>query len=107
MKKDRSNRIPVEINAEVSSNEIRHEGIIENLSEEGICMRITPTKTLKDFTTGIKLDLKFQLPSGETLNLFCKKKWSYKITSRSLMKRIGMEIIDPPTKYRDFITALQ
>jgi hypothetical protein len=107
MEKNRSYRIPVEINAEVSSNKIMHEGIIENLSEEGLCMRITPTKTTKDFTTGIRLDLRFQLPSGETLMLFCKKRWSYRITPRSLIKRVGMEIIDPPVKYKDFVSALQ
>jgi hypothetical protein len=104
---DRSQRFPVEINAEIVSENLRHEGIIENLSEKGVCLRITPTKTLRDFTPGIRLDLKFQLPTGKKLSLYCKKKWSYKITPRSLMKRIGVELIDPPSEYKDFLATLK
>jgi hypothetical protein len=70
-------------------------------------MRIIPTRTLRDFATGIKLDLTFQIPSGETLNLYCRKIWSFRITPRSLIKRIGMEIIDPPVEYREFLTSLE
>ncbi|TNF56880.1 PilZ domain-containing protein [bacterium] len=107
MAKERTFRIPVEIDAEITLDETSHTGIIENLSEEGLCVRITPSKSSRDLTAGKKFDLKFQLPSGETLNLFCRKIWSFKITRRSLMKRVGMKIINPPVKYKQFITTLE
>jgi hypothetical protein len=105
--KERTFRIPVEIDAEITLDETRHAGIIENLSEEGLCIRVTPPKTSRDLTAGKKFDLKFQLPSGETLNLYCRKIWSFKITPRSLIRRFGMKIIDPPVKYKQFITTLE
>jgi hypothetical protein len=54
--------------------------------------------------------LKFQIPSGETLNLNCEVIWLYtKKTPPPGFKQnnIGMEIIDPPLKYKEFFKTLQ
>ncbi len=87
--------------------------VIENISEYGISMRTT-----KDFTPGKTLKLKFQLPSGEKLNLHCKIIWSHKTPPHGLTKSMGidppseytamgLEIIRPPLKYKKFFKTLQ
>lgn len=107
MNTSRIKRIPVELKAEFVAGFTRHEGVIENVSRNGLCMKIIQASADIEVAPDSKLDLTFQLPTGKKMNLNCKKVWSYKITSRSLIKRIGMEIIDPPSQYKRFLTTLQ
>jgi hypothetical protein len=107
MGKRRSERKIVRLKAERISGDENHAVFIENLSEEGIYMITAPAKTSMDFTPGTKLELKFQLPSGETLNLRCKVIWSCKTPPDGLTNSVGMEIIAPPLKYKEFIKTLQ
>lgn len=106
MERRRSKRILVSLKAELISGDVSYAGIIENLSEEGIYMRTLPTKAATDFTPETKHELKFQLPSGETINLHCKVKWSYKTPPHGLTNSVGMEIIDPPPEYKEFLKTL-
>lgn len=96
MEKRLSKRIIIGLKAEIISGDIICEGVIENLSEAGIYVITAPTKTEIDFAPGTILEVKFQFLSGETLNLQCEVKWSYKTPPHSLTNRIGMKIIDPP-----------
>jgi hypothetical protein len=108
MEKRRSKRKIVRLKAERISGNKNHAVFIENLSEEGIYMITAPAKTSMDFTPGTKLELKFQFPSGDTLNLRCKVIWSYKKTPPDgLTNSVGMEIIAPPLKYKEFVKTLQ
>jgi len=102
----RSKRKIVSLEARLVSGGVRLAGVIENLSEEGIYMRTAPTKSVIDFSPGTPLELSFQLPSGEMLNLHCNVKWAYKTLPHGLTNSIGMEIINPPQKYKEFLKSL-
>ncbi len=101
-----SNRIPVKFEAELISNGIRYDGVIENLSEDCIYIRTLPKKTAVDFPPETTLELEFQLPSGETLNLHCKVIWSNKTTPNGLTNNLGLEIIEIPLTYEEFFKTL-
>ncbi len=101
MGKRLSKRIIIGLKAEIISGDIICEGVIENLSEAGIYVITAPTKTEIDFAPGTILEVKFQFLSGETLNLHCEVKWSYKTPPHGLTNRIGMKIIDPPWDMSD------
>ncbi len=97
MDKRRSNRIITRLKAVLIAYGIHYEGIIENISEEGLYMRTLPTDTPGCFVTGTPVELKFQRSEGEPLDLHlsCKIIWSYKTPPYGLTDSIGLEIVDP------------
>ncbi len=107
MEKRRSKRIKVNLKAERISGNEKNGVYIEDISENGIHMITTPSSAHEKYTPGTDIDLKFQLSSGETLNLHCKVRWAHsKIPPNGLTDSIGLEIIDPPPKYIEFVKAL-
>src|SRR4030067_1634712 len=107
MEKRRSKRVIVSLKAELISDGTSYTGFIENLSENGLFVTTTPTKTAIVFTPETRCEIKFQLPSGETLNLPCKIIWAYRTPPHGITNSIGLEIIDPHPKYREFLKTLQ
>lgn len=108
MEKRRFKRIKVKLKAERISGDEKYGVLIEDISENGIHIITTPSNTHKKYTPGTDIDLKFLLISGETLNLHCKVIWAHsKIPPDGLTDSIGMEIIDPPPKYIEFVKALR
>ncbi len=95
-------RIPVELEAELILNSKRYEGVIENISEEGVYMKIPSEKMPADLAPGSELELEFELPSDETLTLNCKLMWSDNTQPDSSSNNIGLEITDLPQEYEDF-----
>jgi hypothetical protein len=107
MEKRSSKRIKVNLKAERISGNEKYGVFIENISENGIHMITTPSSAHEKYTHGTDIDLKFHFSSGETLNLHCKVRWAHlKIPPDGLTDSIGMEIIDPPLKYIEFVKAL-
>ena len=107
MEKRRTKRIKVHLKAERISGNEKYGVFIENISEHGIHMITTPAETHKKYTPGTDIDLKFQLNTGETLNLQCKVRWAHlKIPPDGMTDSIGLEIIDPPEKYFEFVKTL-
>jgi len=101
-------RIPVYIEADIIAGGVSYPGFIGNLSENGIYAEIAPTNTATDFTPGTTLDVEFQHPSGEELDLLCEVTWLYtkKKSPQGLINSIGLEIIDAPLKFKDFLKTL-
>jgi hypothetical protein len=95
-------RIPVNIEAEIISFSVSCPAFIMNISEYGIHARIANLEPVISSNSETDVGFKFRLPSGETINLYCRKKWSYKNTANSFIENVGMEIIDPPNEYRSF-----
>jgi hypothetical protein len=115
MEKRRSKRKIVALKAEIVSGGKSYAGVIENLSEDGIYIITTPSKSSIDFALGTTVELKFQPPSepkdilrssGETINLHCKVIWSYKTPPHGLTHSIGMEIINPSPEYKELLKTL-
>lgn len=108
MEKRHFKRIKVNLKAERISGNEKYGVYIEDISENGIHIITTPSNTHKKYTPGTDIDLKFLLTSGETLNLHCKVRWAHsKIPPDGLTDSIGLEIIDPPLKYIEFLRALR
>ena len=107
MERRRSKRIKVDLKAERISGSERYTVFIENISEHGIQMITAPSGSHKKYTPGAEVDLKFRLSSGEAIDLHCKVRWSYfKMPPERLTDSIGLEIIDPPAKYIEFVRTL-
>jgi hypothetical protein len=99
-------RISVSIEGELTTNGISYVAFVNNISENGVSTIITPLSTSSDINSRTDFHLKFKLPSGEDLDLNCRKKWSVSLTSHGLTKKLGMEIVDPPARYKEFIKNL-
>lgn len=107
MEKRRSKRIKVNLKAERISGDEKFGVFIENISKNGIHMITTSTEKHKKYTPGTDIDLKFQFTTGETLNLHCIVRWAHlKVPPNGMTDHIGLEIIDPPQKYLEFVKAL-
>jgi hypothetical protein len=102
----RFKRLIVNIQAELLSADKRLAVYIENLSEEGMYVT-APVKSSFNFITDMPIEIRFELPSGEKLNLHCKVKWVYRTPPHGLTDSVGMTIIDPPLTYVETLKALQ
>ncbi len=121
MERRTSNRIIVVLEAEIISginpysgfseistgfpgvNFYTYAGIIENLSEDGMLITI-PGKSNLNLNIGSELEIGFQLPSGERLDLHCMvKRFHDKTSAHGVSHGIGMVIIDPPRVYCKFL----
>ncbi len=100
-------RIIVSLNVELISGGTSYAGVVENISEYGLYMITNPSKTQTDFASGTKLEVTFQLSSGETLKLPCIVKWSYKTPPHGLTNSMGLEILERPIEYTKFLNALK
>ena len=107
MERRLSQRIPVTLDAHVSSGGKTYTGFIENVSKEGVeYLMVSSIEASKDFKPEKIIELYFQIPSGETLNLNCEVQWLLRASPNDKTLTLGMKIIDPPTKYKEFINSL-
>lgn len=106
MDKRRSQRKNVSFKAKLTSGGKNCSGFINNLSKDGMFMITLPMMSPKTFVDGKILELKFKPFLGENLNLNCRIKWSCKTPPLGRTDCIGIEIIDPPLKYIEFLRTL-
>jgi hypothetical protein len=106
MEKRTYKRIPVGIGADIISGNIHSAAFIGNFSAYGLYLITIHMEDAIDFTLKTEIELLFQIHTGENLNLHCKKIWSSTITSRSLLQGIGLEIIQPPIRYKEILCDL-
>ncbi|TNF54847.1 PilZ domain-containing protein [bacterium] len=107
MERRRSERIQVRLKAERISADNGHSVFIENMSESGICMITAPSTHSVSFHPGSEVVLKLEFSTGETLDINCRVVWSYQKTPPDgLTNSVGMEIIEPPLKYKELIKTL-
>ena len=106
MEKRRYERKTLHLDAESITGDANLAVFIENLSEDGICMITAPSKSLITFTPKKKINLKLKLSSGDILDLTCKVSWSHRTSPRSSTYSVGMEIIDPPEEYIEFVKTV-
>jgi hypothetical protein len=107
MEKRRSRRISISLKAERISGNKNYGVFIENISENGIHILTSPSPEHKKYTAGKDITLRFRLSSGKTIRLFCRIRWScLKVPMNGFTDSIGLEIIDPPAQYIEFVRAL-
>jgi len=91
-----------------------YDGIIGNVSEYGLYVKTSLTKTEIDFLPTTILELKFNIPSGKTINLLCEIIWLYskkiqhpRLGNEGVLENnIGMEIKNSPPEYKNFVENL-
>ncbi len=106
MERRRFERKTISLRAERISGNENHAVFIENISENGIYLVTASSNSTEDFTPQTTIDLKLTLTSGESLNLLCRVIWSYRMPPEGLTSSIGMEVIDPPLEYKEFVRNL-
>ena len=103
MERRRSRRIVTTLDAEFSLEENNYTGVIENISNEGIYMRLLSAGAPIEFTPGTELELNIKLSPEETMNLNCVIRWSKSISPDRLSGSAGMEIINPPAEFGELL----
>lgn len=110
MEKRRSKRKTVQIDAEFISGNAGYSGLIDNISENGICMETISKDLLGNstyFNPGREFHVKFRIRPEEEIKLHCKVTWSFKAAPHGIKIKIGMDIIFPPPSYVNFYRNLQ
>ncbi|MBI4848751.1 MAG: PilZ domain-containing protein [Nitrospirae bacterium] len=103
LEKRQHRRFVISLHAKVLIGGKTYEGVIGNVSEEGVSSTITTfIKTDKDFHPQKVIALNFQLPSGVTINLSCEVRWFLKPSENSDNLMLGLKIIDPPAEYTEW-----
>ncbi len=103
-----SKRLKVHLTAVIISNGKRHEGLVDNLSEKGICITTSPTASAIDFVPGTSPKVSLKLSSEETIELSCDVRWlhSFILQSSAVVNTLGMQIITPNKKYLEYFERL-
>jgi hypothetical protein len=109
MEKRHSKRIINMFEADLISRNENCVGLIENISEYGLFFIASPTKEVTTFIPETIFKLNFQPPKEKKINLQCEVRWVHinKIPIHGLRYRIGLEIIDPPSEYKEFYNTLE
>lgn len=107
VEKRHSSRIPISLDAEIISGGRSYFGIILNFSEEGLYMVTATANTVIDITPSTTLDLKCTLPSDMSLQMKCEVKWfQTKPSPHGTSFSMGMEIVNPPKEYKEFLSTV-
>lgn len=108
MEKRRYERKPFRLKAELVIGKQNYPAFIENLSEYGAYVEIAPSVTPIEFYPATKVRLKFEIPSGETIDIIGEVRWSrVDITpSQQCISYVGVEILRPSAGYSKFFKAL-
>ncbi len=102
MQKRRSLRIIKRLETKFISGGTSYTGITSNLSEQGIFVR-----TLKGLAPGTILELELYLSSGATIKLSGMVKKTVKTRFHDVKNGMGIELIDIPPKYIEFLKTLR
>lgn len=104
LEKRQRRRFAISLHAKVLIGGKTYEGVIGNVSEEGVGSTITTfIKTDKDFHPQKVIALTFQLPSGAAINLSCEVRWFLKPPENSSTLMLGLKILDPPAEYTEWL----
>jgi len=104
MERRRARRVTINLKAERISCVNNCSVFIENISETGIYIITAPDKKNR-YIPGTEMGLELELSNGKTINLNCNVKWA-ESTTDDKSKSVGLEIIDPPLEYKEFLKTL-
>ncbi len=107
MERRRHKRIYIHLKATITVDDRTYDGYIENISESGIGYLMASPESIKDdFLSSKSIELKLQMQPGKTIVLDCIAKWAKKGLASGKTIGVGMNIIDPPVEYGDWVSAL-
>jgi hypothetical protein len=106
----RSNRTPHRLECKVVINEKNCFGITENISGPGLCFRfLTSTSSRrKDFSYDARLKVWCRISPREIMHLEGLTRWTHfhDDPSMGLFDFMGIELVEPPSVYNEFIIGL-
>ena len=107
MEKRTSERKSESLDAEITIDGLNYSGIIMNYSEYGLFLVSATLYDVDEVDENTEMEIVCTLPSEEKVNLKCKVKWSNKKDSPfGVSLNMGLMIIDPPEKYKEFIKEI-
>jgi hypothetical protein len=107
MERRKAKRLSVSLKAERISGNEKQSVFIEDISEHGIHMITAPSAVIKKYTPGSRVELKLELSSGIKILLHCITRWAYHMVPPDTeVDSIGLEILDPPTEYVNFLKTI-
>jgi len=107
MEKRRFQRATVYLKAERISGNEKYGVFIENISEKGIHMLATHAAVHAHYSAGKNIKVSFHIAQRKPLILRCRIRWSCpKVPPNGLTDSIGLEILDPPPQYIEFVRTL-
>jgi hypothetical protein len=98
MEKRSSERVTGKYRTEVIYRNNSYPGVIENISWSGANVLTDLLSPEINFLPDESLDLKFVSPEGETVILKCIIIWSSKISPENDRHRIGLQLLERPSK---------
>ena len=102
----RHKRIYVHLKASIMVDDQTFEGYVENISESGIgFLMSSPGRFKDDYLTNKNIELNLQMQPGKTIELNCVAKWAKTGISSGKVVGVGMNIIDPPPEYLDWVKS--
>jgi hypothetical protein len=109
MEKRRSKRKYVSLDAKLITNGVSSPGFIENICEHGLHLITASGKISSSYIPETILELTVQDPSGCNSNLNCEVRWVHinKTPIHGLTYRMGVEILNHPPQYNEFLTGLK
>lgn len=100
-----SRRKLVRISAVLNYQGINYPGMVENISESGLYM-ILADRNMVDLSISSVHNL--TLLSGEKrFKISCRTIWSYPTPPYGLTTSVGMEIINPPTEFIEYLREIE
>jgi ATP-dependent 26S proteasome regulatory subunit len=106
LKNRRSKRVMVSLATKLVSDNLDYTGLIENISEQGVFVRIPPREREIDLSPGKKFEMHIKLPSGSLFSSQCNVVWSCKTPPHNLVNSVGLEVLNPHSNYIDFLNTL-
>ncbi|HDH51684.1 MAG TPA: PilZ domain-containing protein [Nitrospirae bacterium] len=107
-------RIDTSLDAKIILSGQSYDGVIGNLSENGIKWYLYGK--VMNFIHGDRLKIKFRTPSGQLIDMYCKIKWLNKkeerpsgamdIDAPPSYTEVGLEIIESVQKYKEFFETI-
>ncbi|UCF86902.1 MAG: PilZ domain-containing protein [Nitrospiraceae bacterium] len=104
--KRHSKRKMVSLTADLLHNDIPYSGLIDNLSVDGMHVRLTPSNTSKNLSLDSDLKVKFRVSGKQSFLLSCRKRWAFNTPPHGVVKSVGLEIKNPPIDFKSFVKTL-
>lgn len=108
IKKRRYERKQLNLRAVMTVGKDSYSCVIQNLSLYGAYIKADLLGTSVEFYADTSAELKYQIPTGEILNLNGEIKWTRVDSSGPdhFVHHIGIEIMTPPAEFIEFVSTL-
>ncbi len=104
MERRKHRRFFISLHATITVDGKNFEGVIGNVSEEGVASMITTViKTDRTFSPHKHVTLAIELPDGEAIQLNCEIRWFLRSPSKDQSLMLGLHVPEPPQSYNDWL----